>query len=459
MPDASAGFGAGFGGGGPVAIISHTHPSVTKGGAEIAAYTVYEGLRRIGVDAIFIAVCPAADRHKLLLGSNREFAVIADPVRYDHFYQLGAADIWRQLKTILLREKVRLVNFHHFLGLGVNTLRALAAETDIPYVITLHEFLAICAHHGQMVTRPARRLCQGANPVACATCFPEHSRQQFMLRQDLIQSALLNAKAFISPSHFLAERMVEWGLPRDKFMVIENGLRHVPKREDYARSAVDGSPWTFGYFGQITPFKGADVLLDAIDLLAKQPGIDGKIRIRVHGNVIGQSEEFTKRFTDSFAKNNFTSYAGPYDNADVHKLMAACDYVLIPSTWWENSPVVIQEAYAVGRPMICTNIGGMAEKIPNRRSGLHFRLGDGADLARVMAEAADDTLYDALCSGIPPVGDLEDMARDYLATFTRMAGYRTHSEMAMATQSSSAGVAPNGGTAAVVKNRRSRARG
>jgi glycosyltransferase involved in cell wall biosynthesis len=94
--------------------------------------------------------------------------------------------------------------------------------------------------------------------------------------------------------------------------------------------------------------------------------------------------------------------------------------VLVPSTWWENSPVVIQEAYAAGRPLICTGIGGMAEKVPNRRSGLHFRLGDAADLARVMSEAADEVLYQALCSGLPNVADQATMARDYMATFTRL---------------------------------------
>jgi hypothetical protein len=40
-----------------------------------------------------------------------------------------------------------------------------------------------------------------------------------------------------------------------------------------------------------------------------------------------------------------------------------------------------------------------------------------------MEEAADETLYQALCSGIPKVGDLEAMAREYLATFERLAGY------------------------------------
>lgn len=414
---------------GPVAIVAHTHPSVTKGGAEIAAYSLYLGLRRIGVDAIFIAVCPAQDRHRLLLGSDREFALISDPLRYDHFYQIASSDVWRQLKAILLREKVRLVNFHHFLNVGANALRAMREETDIPFVVTLHEFLSICAHHGQMVTRPARRLCQASSPVSCATCFPEHSRQQFMLRSQLLRSALGGASAFVSPSHFLAERMVEWGLPREKFVVIENGLTSIPERSQNERSGLATEDWTFGYFGQLTPFKGGDILLDAIEMLAKgQEGMRDtahptRIRLRIHGNLVGQTDAFNDRFRDVVARFPFITYAGPYDNADVHKLMTACDYVIMPSTWWENSPVVIQEAYAAGRPVICSGIGGMAEKVPNRRSGLHFRVGDGADLARVMMEATDETLYRALCSGLPQVGDLEVMAREYLATFTRMAGF------------------------------------
>jgi glycosyltransferase involved in cell wall biosynthesis len=82
--------------------------------------------------------------------------------------------------------------------------------------------------------------------------------------------------------------------------------------------------------------------------------------------------------------------------------------------------VVIQEAFAAGRPVICTGIGGLAEKVPNRLAGLHFRLGDATDLARAMFEASDDVLYKALCSGLPEVSDQMAMARDYLASFDRL---------------------------------------
>jgi glycosyltransferase involved in cell wall biosynthesis len=96
--------------------------------------------------------------------------------------------------------------------------------------------------------------------------------------------------------------------------------------------------------------------------------------------------------------------------------------VLIPSNWWENSPVVIQEAYAAGRPLVCTGIGGMAEKVKNGVSGLHFRLGDHADLISTLDKAADPDMFAQLAAGIPPVYDAAGMAREYLSAFRYFLG-------------------------------------
>jgi glycosyltransferase involved in cell wall biosynthesis len=405
----------------PIAVVAHTHPSISKGGAEIAAFALYEGLLAIGEAAIFIAVCPEQDRERLRLGSAREFAIFVDPTRYEHFYQLAPADVWRQLSAILQRQDVRLISFQHYLNLGANTLERLAAASGVPFVVTFHEFLAICNHHGQMVTRPGRRLCDMSSPEACTACYPEHARAQFAARTALIRDSLLHAAAFVSPSRFLADRMVAWGLPAERFAVIENGLRRVAGPAPAARAR--GKPWVFGYFGQLTPFKGGDILLDVIDIMSRQEGArhDGApIQLRVHGTLVGQPQAFVQRFEQVFAQQGWARFLGPYDNADVATLMGACDYVLMPSTWWENSPVVIQEAFAAGRPVICTGIGGMAEKVPDRQAGLHFRRGDAADLARVMREAADDVLYAALVSQLPAVTDSAAMARSYLALFERM---------------------------------------
>lgn len=402
---------------GRIAILSHTHPSISKGGAEIAAYSLYTGLRRLGVDAVFIAACSQQDRARLSFGSEHEHAVFYDPASYDHFYHLGLPEVWLQLRRILLAERIQTVNVHHFLYFGLNSLRALTAEGPWRTVITLHEFLAICHHHGQMVTRPARLLCNTSSPTACSTCFPERTRQQFEMRRGLFREVLGQADGFVSPSHFLADRFVDWGLPRRRIAVVENGLMGRTGKPQAPKVRQPDEPWVFGFFGQINPFKGVDTLLRAAEELARTPDMAARVRIRIHGNLIGQSAEFTDRFHAMLREHSSLSYAGPYDNASVGRLMGACDYVVVPSTWWENSPVVIQEAYAVGKPVICSGIGGMAEKVADGISGLHFGAGDHADLARVLRMAADAEIHRRLVAGVPKVLDSRQMAQRYLTAF------------------------------------------
>jgi hypothetical protein len=76
MPDRAL---AAAGDPGRVAVLCHTHPSLSKGGAEIASYTLHRGLRAIGVESVFVAACPEADRARLWLGGEDERAVTYDP--------------------------------------------------------------------------------------------------------------------------------------------------------------------------------------------------------------------------------------------------------------------------------------------------------------------------------------------------------------------------------------------
>lgn len=79
--------------------------------------------------------------------------------------------------------------------------------------------------------------------------------------------------------------------------------------------------------------------------------------------------------------------------------MAAIDWVAVPSVWWENSPLVIEEALAHRRPVICSNIGGMAEKVRAGKDGFHFAVGNPFDLASLLVRlAADDTVWEQLRS-------------------------------------------------------------
>jgi glycosyltransferase involved in cell wall biosynthesis len=57
------------------------------------------------------------------------------------------------------------------------------------------------------------------------------------------------------------------------------------------------------------------------------------------------------------------------------------DVLLVPSTWQETMPRVIQEAMAVGLPTIASSVGGIPEIINHGINGLLFSPGNQTDLA------------------------------------------------------------------------------
>lgn len=405
-----------------IVVLSHAHPSVSKGGAEVSAYTLYAGLRQLGVPAAFVATVPEADMDRVAFDTPDEYVVPFRHDDYDHVFHCAPASRYAALRELIDPLGPTALVFHHFLFLGANTVRDLVSHYDCPSALVLHEFLAICSHHGQMVTHPRKLLCSAASPAACAACFPQFSPEHFHVRRHHFLQAFEPVDHLISPSRFLAERFVDWGVAPQKMHVIENGLKSAvpaparPGLPSVVAAAVAESagrrrlvavapagsgsgrepappqaPKVFGYFGQINPFKGMDLLLDALDILAEQ-GLDQGLRIRIHGNVVGVSDEFKSRFEQAVQKyRTVIDYQGPYQNPDVLRLMAACDYVLMASRWWENSPVVIQEAFAAKRPLVVPDIGGMAEKVRDGESGRHFRAGDATDLARVLRECVAET--------------------------------------------------------------------
>jgi glycosyltransferase involved in cell wall biosynthesis len=110
--------------------------------------------------------------------------------------------------------------------------------------------------------------------------------------------------------------------------------------------------------------------------------------------------------------------------------MAAVDWVVIPSIWWENSPLVIQEAFHFGRPIICSDIGGMAEKVHDGVDGLHFRAGDSRDLADVISRAASSsTLWGQLHAARPVPHAMADHVARLSALYAELLAARRSSEV------------------------------
>ena len=249
-------------------IISHSHPQLKDGGGEVAAYRQFACMREQGMDVYFLgAAYDSAVIHTLFPGRQRLVALGPN----DHIFRTLPMDTYTleqssieeedELLRILLRYEADIYHFHHFWNIGAGVIRRLRkARPEARLICTLHEFMAICMNDGQMVKRGSNKLCLESGPVACALCFPHHNPVNFVVRRQRVLEMLDCFDLLFSPSQFLADRFIAWGIGPDRIRVLENGM--IPGDQRESERPLEASR-RFAFFGQATPTKGLNVLVHA----------------------------------------------------------------------------------------------------------------------------------------------------------------------------------------------------
>jgi glycosyltransferase involved in cell wall biosynthesis len=244
-------------------------------------------------------------------------------------------------------------------------------------------------------------LCTGASIHKCHQCFPEIEKSQFFLREKFLKNELQQVDRFISPSYFLIERYTDWGIERNRIQFIEN-IQTISKKVPIRKIESDERRNRFVYIGQVTNFKGVNILLEAFNELPK------KIRKEICIDIFGSDkhlndEKLKEKLAYVQKQNNYPiTYHGAYENHQIPEILEDADWVVIPSIWWENSPMVIQETFNSGRPIIASNIGGMKEKITDGVTGYHFQVRNARSLAKTMIKAMDNSdKYEEMVENLP----------------------------------------------------------
>lgn len=390
-------------------FLCHAHPDLQAGGTEIFARDLFRELCRDGaMRGLFVGGATAAYRAPSpgtalqgMPGASDEMLLWTGG--FDPFL-LSQVDLHRVVPalTALLEDvQPEIVHIHHLLALGSEVpalVRRVLPRSVI--VITLHDYYGICAHDGQMVT-VAGALCDAAGLDACRRCFPERGLADFRLRQLNVESAFAAADLLVAPSRFLRERFIAWGVAPERIRVLANGVPATAAAPHRAGAADRADQ--FGFFGHLNRFKGAAVAVQASARLSRAGVAHG---LAVHGGDAHQAPETLEALRTAFAAAPEARRCGAYARGDLGRLMAGVDWVVVPSVWWENAPLVIQEAQLHRRPVICSGIGGMAEMVRDGVDGLHVPPNDPAALAAAMCRAAEEPgLWRRLVDGIgPPVG-------------------------------------------------------
>lgn len=417
-------------------FLVHGHPALAPGGTEVLARSLFRELRDAGaVEGLLLAAADPAARAPLpgtLLqpvgGSAADDEMLVTLARFDRFHlsQPDATGLVATLGPILARLRPEVIHLHHPLAWGVETidlLRRLAPRAAI--VVTLHDYFLLCPREGQMLTAEGR-LCHRPAPDACARCLPERGAGEIALRRADLAGALRGVDHFVAPSVFLRDRFIAAGFDPARITTIRNGVAAGPAAPH--RAAPDGRRDRFALFGQLNRFKGALVALGAS---ARLSAAGVAHRLELHGPVARHSTPFAGEFDAALAAAPAARHRGAYHPDELPELIAGADWVLMPSIWWENAPLVLLEAARHRRPVICTGIGGMAETVGHGVTGLHAPHADPEGWAAVMAEAiATQGLWQRLVDRIAPPRDLPRLAAEHLALYRAALATRSPNKQA-----------------------------
>jgi glycosyltransferase involved in cell wall biosynthesis len=414
-----------------VLLVSLGHPELVLGGSPVVCQELFEELRtRNGIACTMLA---AADREAGDVYQPRAGVTGFDG--WDGVWLLHQADhdywLHRNNEPLVVDAFVALlraiepdvVHFHHFQSVGVDlvgTVRRILPSCRI--ILTFHEFAAICAADGHMVRRTDRSLCDRASPVRCHQCLPDRQPDEFIIRKMWLEHHLAHVDHFTCPSQFMIEPYVRWGIPRGRISHVINGQRSRVVRP--MLPPPDGPRNRFGFFGLLHDDKGVTVLLRAVSLL-REAGFT-RFSVDINGGGLQHASSPVRREIEAFQEaerelpsgDRIVSFNGAYSLDQIQSRMARVDWTIVPSTWWEIFGLVISEAWMFGRPVICSNVGGMAERVTHEVDGLHFEMGDPASLAAAIRRACTEGgLWERLHAAIPAPPSRAAMADSFVVLY------------------------------------------
>ncbi len=137
------------------------------------------------------------------------------------------------------------------------------------------------------------------------------------------------------------------------------------------------------FFGFIRKYKGLDILLKAIGILAQQPGNED-LKLLVAGEFYEDEKHYADLLNDPSIQPHLILRTQFIPNSEVKYYLSAADCVVQPYRSATQSGVT-PLAYHFEVPMIVTDVGGLPAMVPDGKVGLVAHP-EAADLAQKIAQ-------------------------------------------------------------------------
>lgn len=210
---------------------------------------------------------------------------------------------------------------------------------------------------------------------------------------------------------------------------VENGIdpgliTHVPFGIDVRpleafQTKTQSDVLRVAFVGTLFEHKGVDTLIEAFQRLPA----DAKAVLKIYGDR-QQFAEYAKTLMDlakrPLPNSEKIQFLGTFPNSELGKVFTEIDVLVVPSRWYENTPLVIQSALATKTPLVCTDLGGMSELVKEDFNGMLFELNSADSLAAKLKRfLVEPDLARRLSSQIPPERTMAQMVDDIEQVYGR----------------------------------------
>jgi glycosyltransferase involved in cell wall biosynthesis len=406
----------------------HGFPPRATAGVEVYTLRLAHALRARGHDVLVLsAVHDLSARPGSTRRREHEGVPVAEVVNVHHRGTLAATyddpEMDLAIAAILREHRPDCVHVQHLLNLSAG-LVAEARRSGARVVFTLHDYWLSCARDG-LRARADLTVCETMDHAVCAACLqgspylvpplqrglagaarglglgrhlhllhdlaPRFTETTLRLlrratppdlpagalaldrRAAALRAAVAGVDALLAPTVFAHDRALEFGTDPARTRVVRLGVLREPPR---ARPA--GERRRFGFVGTLAPHKGVHVLVEAFRSLP-----DPTITLDLHGSETVHPG-YAASLRRSAAGDARVRFRGPFAEGAQDAVLQSLDVLVLPSVWWENSPLVVLEAQGRGVPVIASDIGGVPELVTGD-SGLLVPPGDAALLRDALA--------------------------------------------------------------------------
>ncbi len=239
---------------------------------------------------------------------------------------------------------------------------------------------------------------------------PSEEVERIERRQNHIRRMLSMVDAFVAPGEYIKQKFVAFGVPTEKILRIDQGI---DKSFIAQLNSKSNDRVRFGFVGSLMKSKGVIPLLEAYSQLET-----GKTELNVWGET-AQREDIAavEAAIERYGQRPDIAIRGGFPIDRKAAVFSEIDVLVVPSTWQENTPFVIQEAFACGIPVIASDIGGIPEMVTDNVSGLLVPAGNVDALAAALGKLRDWDEVRRLAQGAPQIPDIANNAAAYSAIY------------------------------------------